>query len=301
MVDFSVFNELSLPLSDINEFENFFKILANLKTLGLNKIRMDREFTQYYEILPNVTFQQLLGQISDRDKERRLKSFINNSITMIESPLIKIDEEESEQLLENEYFYLEKSTIGALACCDIWNSIAISFNSDEQWNKENIILQKQTIEDECTINIRHSSKVEHLVAHADFFDELEAEKKLNITQINFWGKRNELFPNKIHFCKEVEKQIKNLDKTIFQQAINILREVENDKKSITDYSVHTEGETVKTNPDMIKERTFSIEDKVLVFEKHITSLSNGNRLYFIEDEDKIYIGYIGKHLTTKNF
>ena len=72
MVNFSVFNELSLPLKDIKEFENFFEVLTLLRNLGLEKIRMDRKFTEYPEILPNLTFQQLIGQVSDRDKKRRL-------------------------------------------------------------------------------------------------------------------------------------------------------------------------------------------------------------------------------------
>ena len=222
MVEFSVFNELSLPLRKEKEFENFFEILTKLKSLGVEKIRMDREFTKYTEILPNKTFQQLIGKMPKGDKKRRLSRFIKNSIAVIESPLIMSEEDEKEQLLENEYFYNNISTKGGLACCDIWNTIVISFNSKDEWNHKVIILQKQTIlnDKKIDINIRHASKIKHLDTHQDFFQELEEDTKLGIKQDNFWEKRKEFFPNKIILSKEIEKQIKDLDKTIFQQAIS---------------------------------------------------------------------------------
>ncbi len=303
MVNFSVFNELSLPLRDIKEFEYFFKVLRELKSFGLEKIRMDREFTKYSEILPNKTFQQLIGEIpvSDRDKKRRLLSFIKNGIAVIESPLIMSDEDEKEQLLENEYFYKNVSTKGGLACCDIWNTISISFNSKDEWNNKTVILRKETISYEKDIDIRHASIVEHLYTHQDFFEELEKDKKLGITQNNFWEKREELFPEKIIFCKELEKQIKKLDKTIFQQAIAILRDIETDKKLITDYNYSRESQSVKNDTELKKHRYFTINSKKVYFDNHIKSLSNANRIYFLEQDNKIYIGYIGKHLPTQKF
>ena len=225
MVNFSVFNELSLPMQDIREFEIFFKVLNRLRELGMEKIRMDKNFTQYPEILSNITFQQLLGQITDRTQQRRLKSFVNNSISVIETPLIKEDEKEQEELLINEYFYNSKSNDGGLACSDIWNTIAISFSSDEQWNKDSIKLQKHTItSDIIDVDIRHTSKIDHLDTHRDFFQDLEKEKRLNITQDNFWEKRERYFPNKIVFCKEVEEQIKKIDKDIEELLNKVLDE-----------------------------------------------------------------------------
>lgn len=298
MVNFSVFNELSLPLEDIKEFEKFFEVLTSLRSLGLEKIRMDRNFTQYPEILPNLTFQQFIGQVSDRDKKRRLLNFIKDSITVIESPLIMEDEEEKEQLLENEYFYKDISTIGALACCDIWNTITVSFSSHTQWNTNYIILKKQTILDEnkININIRHSSKVEHLASHQNFFKELEEEKKLGITQDEFWEKRAEFFPKKIVFCIEIKKQINGLDKNIFQQAMSILRDVENGKKKITDYNHSSESKSVCNDGKLRKMRIFTYKNIKIQFNDHLKSLPNANRMYFLERNKKIYIGYIGKHL-----
>ena len=46
---------------------------------------------------------------------------------------------------------------------------------------------------------------------------------------------------------------------------------------------------------------FKIGDKKEYFQKHIKNLSSGYRIYYFEKNDKIYIGYIGKHLKTKKY
>ena len=300
MVNFSVFNELSLPINDIKEFENFFQILSRLRELGMEKIRMDRDFTMYPEILPNTPFNQLIGQIRDRTKERRLKSFIVNSISIIESPLIKEDEEEKEELLVNEYFYNGISNNGALACSDIWNTIVVSFLSNYEWDRDSIKLEKHTIENDIiNINVRHASKVEYLDSHKKFFQDLEDEKRLNITQDNFWKNRKEFFPKRLIFCKEVEKQIKSIDRDIFYQAINILRDIETDKKHIKDFNYSPESQSVKDNESLKKLRYFTIGSEKNYFDNHIKFSSH--RIYFIEKNNIIYIGYIGKHLATKKY
>ena len=304
MVNFSVFNELSLPIRNIKEFEKFFQVLQYLRNLGLEKIRMDRGFTEYPEILPNTTFSQLLGQITNIEQRRRLLSFIKDSINIIETPLIKEEEKtKQEELLVNEYFYNDESNNGGLACSDIWNTIVVSFLSSEEWDQNNIILQKQTITNDniqkIDIDIRHASKTEHLDKHKEFFDELEIEKRLNITQENFWNRIYELFPNKIIFCKEVEEQIKIINKQIFYQAINILRDIETDKKQIVDFNYSPESLSVKSNEELKKLRYFTIDDKKVYFDNHLKFSSH--RIYFLEQDGKIYIGYIGKHLPTKKF
>jgi len=306
MVEFAVFNELSLPFQnniDIeNKFIDFFKLLKELENKNLTKIRMDKNFKNYPEIIKNITFQQFFGQLHESVIKDRLREFITNGIIKIESPLIKIEEnDEQNEILENEYFYKKESTIGGLACCHIWDTVAVSFQSNKEWNKEKIVLQKQTILDEQEINIdiRHASKVEHLNSHQKFFKELEEEKKLDITQNNFWERKKEFFPKRIVFCKEVEKQIKDLDKRILQQVVNILRNIETNKKLITDYKHSPESQSVKNDDSLRRQRLFTIENNKVFFENHIKSLPNANRIYFLEQGDRIFIGYIGKHLPTK--
>lgn len=182
--------------------------------------------------------------------------------------------------------------LGGLACCDIWNSISISFRSDDKWDNDFITITKNT-ED---IKIRHLSQPSHVEIHHDFFKEIEEELKLEITQKNFWIRREEFFPDKILFCKEVRKQIEGLDTTIFKQAMSILRDVESGRKVITDYKYSPESQSVKNNFELKKFRFFTIDEEKVYFDNHIKSLPNANRIYFLEKDGKIYIGYIGKHL-----
>lgn len=307
MVDFSVFNELSLPLDKQTakeKFGLFFTLLKELKSRGLNQIRMSERFKNY-EIVEGSIFQNFLGQ-QDREFKGRLRSFLSNATVIIASPIIQENEQEQREAKDNsEYFYDNRPINGGLACCDIWNTLAISFNSDS-WNANNIDIQKHVIDEnsniiKSAILIKHASEVGHLSLHKNFFDDLEGETKNKITQENFWAKKNELFPSKIIFCEEVERQIqiKQLDKKTFKYAISILRDIETGKKPINQLTISGEGETVKTNPKLRSKREFSISGKKEFFEKHIKNFPNNqHRIYFLERYNKIYIGYIGKHLPT---
>ncbi len=295
MLDFAVFNEVSLPLPDDIKIEStfgyFFGVLKELKNHNLTTVRMDRDFKNY-DILPNIAFQQFLGQVQDRDFELRLKSFAFNKVIVIDSPLIK-DNVDEDLLMAGNYSYDgDEPFIGGLACSDIWSSIAVSFSSHEKWNKDYISIEKDTVD----ITIKHVSMLGHLNSHQAFFDDMEEEYKLGITQDYLWERKKDFFPIKIVFCKEIEKQIKTLDKIIFQQAISILRDIETNKKSITDYKYSGESQSVKNDDKLKKLRYFTINNEKVYFDNHIKSLPNANRIYFLEKEDKIYIGYIGKHL-----
>lgn len=306
MVRFSVFNELSLPFSTeekiVEKFITFFKLLEEIKKKGLDTLRLSRDFKSY-EILKNVNFQQFVGQQQDQEFKRKIVSFLmNNGVVLIDSPIIK-EEENKEQDIVNgsEYLYDDQITDGGLACCDVWNTLAISFNSDIQWDTNNIALQRDGLSDDGeiiqqSIYIRHSAKVKHLEVHHAFFEGLEKEIKLGITQENFWQQRQIFFPNIIVFCPEIESQISELDKRVFQQAISIFRDVETQRKLITDFKHSGEGKTVRNDPELRGIREFTVNGGKVFFENHVKSLPHNYRIYFLEQNRKIQIGYIGKHL-----
>lgn len=298
MVNFSVFNELSLPI-DANtakeKFGIFFNLLTQLKNKNLNKIRMSDDFKNY-QILNNINFEQFLGQQKDRDFKTRLKGFINSNIVKINSPIIQ--ENEGAQIATqrtNEYFYKGTTTNGGLACCDIWNTIAISFDSSSEWDKDNISIKRNALA-KTSIEIKHASKESHLQSHTVFFNVLKKEINQNITQKNLWSKKYKFFPQVIVFCPEVKKQIKTIDKIVFGRAISILRDIELKQKKITDFKWSSESQSVSQNPKLKQHRMFTINGKHEFIKNHIKSLPNKYRIYFLERGNKIYIGYIGKHL-----
>lgn len=309
MVNFSVFNELSLPFStDINIVDNFiefFKLLSVMKNKGLNTLRLSQDLKNY-EVLENVSFQQFIGQQNDIEFKRRIISLLmNNGVVLIDSPIIKDDDTDEQEIIKScEYLYDEKTTDGGLACCDIWNTVAVSFNSHIQWDIDHIVLNKQSLSDDgelvqYEINIKHASKSEHLETHQQFFNHLEEEIKLCITQDIFWEQSKKYFPNIIIFCPEIESQIKKLDKLVFQQAMSILRDVETQQKLITDFKHSGESPTIHKNDALKELREFTINGNKVFFEQHIKSFPNAYRMYFLEQDEHIYIGYIGKHLKGK--
>lgn len=307
MVDFSVFNELSLPLDKDKakyKFGIFLKLLEKLRSKNLNKIRMSSDFKNY-QILKDVTFQKFLGQQKDIEFKRRLKGFITSSIVEIDSPIIQ--ENEKEQIVNqqiNEYFYKRATTSGGLACCDIWNTISISFDSSPEWDKDSIDIKRNTIDNDDNIvndcvKIKHASKKNHLQSHTDFFKALEKEIKQNITKENLWNKKGEFFPQVVAFCPEVEQQIKTINKIVFKRVISILRDIELNHKQITDFNWSPESQSVIKNPKLKERRLFTVNGRKEFFENHIKSLPDKYRIYFLERGSKIHIGYIGKHLPLK--
>ncbi|OIR25227.1 hypothetical protein [Bathymodiolus thermophilus thioautotrophic gill symbiont] len=304
MVNFSIFNELSLPLEQYTEqkkFGVFFELLKQLKDKGLNQIRMSSEFEDY-DILKNVSFREFFGRQQEIDFKNRLRDFIGNQVIKIDSPIIKDnDTDELDVLNKTEYLYNNDSTNGGLACCDIWHTIAVSFDSDPQWNADNISIKKEVIDEnttitENTVQIKHASKASHLLSHQNFFSALEKEIQQNITRGNLWDKKVDFFPQIIVFCPEIEKQIKKIDKTVFDCAISILRDVESKQKKITDFNHSPESQSVTQNPSLKIYRMFTIDGKKEFIGNHVKSLPNHYRIYFLEKKGKIYIGHIGKHL-----
>lgn len=297
MVKFSVFNELSLPFEnelDIeNEFIVFFKLLKDLEKKQLKKIRFEKTFKEY-DIVKNINFQQFMGQCKSSTFKDRLREFLTNQIIKIESPLINDDEIDSlRERIEPQYIFEAQSTFGGLACADIWGTVAISFQSDDKWKNSLVELYKDSTE----ISIKHISESTHIQMHKDFFDMLEQCIQLDIKPSNFWKRKDELFKNKIIICNEVEKQIKNIDTTIFSQAISILRDIENGVKSLSDFTTSPESQSVEQNSKLKKLREFEIDGNKEYFQNHIKNLPNGYRIHYFEKNDKIYIGYIGTHLS----
>ena len=307
MVDFCVFNELSLPLDKHkakNNFGLFFGLLKELKEKNLTQIRMSDDFKNC-NILEEVTFEKFLGQQTDKAFQTRLKSFINNGITLIDSPIIKdTDKKQMDIKNKTDYFFNEAPTDGGLACCDIWDTIAISFKTSEEWDTSGIAIHKNMLDDNGAIVdkkvvIKHASSNSHLDNHSIFFDTLENEVKLDIAKVDFWEKRTSNFPNKIRFCKEVEGTIRNLNDTVFQKSMSLLRDIETERKKISDFPYSGESSTVKNNSKLSEIRKFTVESEKIFFENHF-KIGDG-RIYFLERNAQIYIGYIGKHLPTSRY
>lgn len=305
MVDYSILNTKSLPFLSK---EDFYRELQNFSMI-LNYLRDKEYYTSIrsivdiksLDIVKGINLQKLLGEIRDRDMKRRVTSLFTNQIIPFEYP-ISITGEELGLL---EYRYLDER-VDEIGYADIFQTLLISFNSSEKWDKDRLNLKKIILEEsgdytEREVEIYNTSRVEHLESNLEIFEKIDNEKIESLVK-NFKETYRVIF-KKLEFGIDVIKNIEYLDKRVLRDAIAILYQLEIGKKELTDFKCSGESESVMNNPELKERRKFKMEngEEYYMFQ-HIKNLPNGNRIYFHKKSDeKIYIGYIGKHLKTVKY
>lgn len=305
MVDYSILNTKSLPFLSKEDFyrelQNFSMILNYLRDKGYYTSIRSIVDIKSLDIVKGINLQKLLGEIRDRDMKRRVTSLFTNQIIPFEYPISTTGEELG--LLE--YRYLDER-VDEIGYADIFQTLLISFNSSEKWDKDRLNLKKIILEEsgdytEREVEIYNTSRVEHLESNLEIFEKIDNEKIESLVK-NFKETYRVIF-KKLEFGIDVIKNIEYLDKRVLRDAIAILYQLEIGKKELTDFKCSGESESVMSNPELKERRKFKMEngEEYYMFQ-HIKNLPNGNRIYFHKKSDeKIYIGYIGKHLKTVKY
>lgn len=305
MVDYSILNTKSLPFLSKEDFyrelQNFSMILNYLRDKGYYTSIRSIVDIKSLDIVKGINLQKLLGEIRDRDMKRRVTSLFTNQIIPFEYPISTTGEELG--LLE--YRYLDER-VDEIGYADIFQTLLISFNSSEKWDKDRLNLKKIILEEsgdytEREVEIYNTSRVEHLESNLEIFEKIDNEKIESLVK-NFKETYRVIF-KKLEFGIDVIKNIEYLDKRVLREAIAILYQLEIGKKELTDFKCSGESESVLNNPELKERRKFKMEngEEYYMFQ-HIKNLPNGNRIYFHKKSDeKIYIGYIGKHLKTVKY
>lgn len=305
MVDYSILNTKSLPFLSKEDFyrelQNFSMILNYLRDKGYYTSIRSIVDIKSLDIVKGINLQKLLGEIRDRDMKRRVTSLFTNQIIPFEYPISTTGEELG--LLE--YRYLDER-VDEIGYADIFQTLLISFNSSEKWDKDRLNLKKIILEEsgdytEREVEIYNTSRVEHLESNLEIFEKIDNEKIESLVK-NFKETYRVIF-KKLEFGIDVIKNIEYLDKRVLRDAIAILYQLEIGKKELTDFKCSGESESVMNNPELKERRKFKMEngEEYYMFQ-YIKNLPNGNRIYFHKKSDeKIYIGYIGKHLKTVKY
>lgn len=305
MVDYSILNTKSLPFLSKEDFyrelQNFFLILNYLIDKGYYTSIRSIVDIKSLDIVKGINLQKLLGEIRDRDMKRRVTSLFTNQIIPFEYPISTTGEELG--LLE--YRYLDER-VDEIGYADIFQTLLISFNSSEKWDKDRLNLKKIILEEsgdytEREVEVYNTSRVEHLESNLEIFEKIDNEKIESLVK-NFKETYRVIF-KKLEFGIDVIKNIEYLDKRVLRDAIAILYQLEIGKKELTDFKCSGESESVLNNPELKERRKFKMEngEEYYMFQ-HIKNLPNGNRIYFHKKSDeKIYVGYIGKHLKTVKY
>lgn len=303
--DFLIFNSKSLPFKNKYEFEkefkNFIKILTLLsdKQHYYHQLKSDVSL-ENLKVFDGFTFKEILNKV-ERDMKSMILSFLTNRTIKIEIPIVKEKEGLNLGLVEYRYNNELNNEMGYV---DMFNTFLISFLSSDEWETSKIQLKKYICNkemdiEELDIEINNISKEEHLNLHKDRLEDKRYKIIDNLIK-DFFKYKDKYFKNKIIINSEVEKSLEKLDKIVLARAITILYDLETENRKIDDYEHSSESETVQNNPNFLKERLFKFDDgtKEYVFD-HLKSLPSGNRIYYLEKNGKIYICYIGPHLSTK--
>ena len=153
------------------------------------------------------------------------------------------------------------------------------------------------------------------ITNIDDFKELKNNNLwTKVNSSNLWDLRGDLFPN-LCLCDSVEEQCLDLGShRAFNQILHRLKELDVvasdwivggfDYKEIkaNGLNISPESKTTMQNEKYVRERTFSLPNgRREIFELHLKIDNIRIHIYPDNNDKKIYIGYIGKHLGTVKF
>jgi hypothetical protein len=183
--------------------------------------------------------------------------------------------------------------------------LAFSFNSDEIWDEPFFSLRCDEFEGNH-LKVNNVTTREHWNVH---FEQISDERKgqaLNSDDIEKWIDGE--FPHVI-FTSGASKQLKSEDSQLFLSEIwdacKELNEVIERACSVVSYQyvirktnleITDESSTVKNSSKLNRYRSFTYNGGPCFFYYHIKNFSGKKRVHFIIDDNKIVIGYLGKHL-----
>ncbi|WMJ72023.1 hypothetical protein RCC89_02385 [Cytophagaceae bacterium ABcell3] len=323
-MEFLILNEASIPYDSIEvadeQLPNFLNIVSGAFDNRVKAILLSNEIDRGWFELPITPLHSLREWLALKRENRDFVRKVKFIITKTSAPQIP-----SSEILVNERhqlsnFFLKSSkeiSVPSLGAAYLLKQLAVSFASAQLWLPRHIPL----LHNELTTHGETRNEV--IVNNCATIDSWEAylkvinqQRKVNLKKSNdLWNNRREIFPNLI-FCGASEGQLQNLQvaDTVFNQLLSALEKLNNYCEDADSYSlqetveytqlrISDESNSVKQNPKLRRHRMFMINGRKTFFGFHIKSFSGALRLYFLPDrsEQKIYIGYFGKHLPTANY
>jgi len=323
-----MFNELSIaPVNSKNLvreiLENFVQSFIKAREMGFSEMRL------YENSIQNLYQIQLFnGYNIDKWLEDNEKNSANEYIVSRDSqasfqeifttyPLIT----ESE-ISENEFYNRSEFTkllddnthkVFGLGAAYIYDSLAISLETNLEWKNNNIsilhyFLTHNGEEVNENASVKHFSNINFLNAHESWIQQIQVDSLKKSQEL--WEQRDVFFPH-LTLCAEVERQLQKIGvNKMLLQIINRLKSLNDyaehwktgdfsyeDVNATTDLRISPESNNTIKNYGSLRRFTIPNQGKKL-FDLHIKT---GNlRFHFYPDNNnrKIYIGYIGKHLRT---
>lgn len=228
--------------------------------------------------------------------------------------------------------YIEVTDVNGEFCVDIGGVSHVGIGCAFAHETQDILISRATHEiwKEEYINGIYSSldeygeiiSIESRLTNISELMSCEGIKKIALERVfanissgyDLWEHREELYPN-LKFCDSVKTQLYTDPERYhilkIMERLNILQSYFSQKHDFYQprelgMNARTESDTVKSDPDLKKYRLFKLPTgEQVYFYDHVgfTGKFSGGRIYFypMVEEQKCYIGYIGRHLPTKKF
>ncbi len=318
MFDSIVLNEASLPFKSADDCEKhiecFFDLLHNAMLNDIHFTRVDDTEGAWTHLnyAEGFAFGHWLNRIEDKERQRQVKSVLSS----VKCPLLNMNDNKQQENVENILFVLEQDQnqeVLGLAFASLNDSHGISFNSNNIWRQQLISIVKlwseNSEENTELLDVPNISKLEHLKPLIDDFKSKRLQNKKYLDDLK--SKDNPDFKNLL-FTDTVLKSLKSIQPLDFKKVIGVFCKLDkaiSDSESLealivsSGLDISGESESTMANRTLVRLRTFKHPTLgAKVFEIHIKNFSGGKRMHILPDyeENKICIGYFGKHLKTSN-
>ena len=311
-----VFNELSLnkPFNSKQvAIKGMTEFTETLRTAIEKGAKRELYTKDNFDLLQLSLGYQIYQWRTDRAVDRDERSFLRSLQDKTYTPLPDVVD------ASVEIKYLGSRAIG-LEYASSCKALAVSFQSEEQWNCDLLKLSVTELNengDLCTktVDVFHASSKQHALNHTSW---IVGQSRVNIVSgSDLWERRNELLPN-LEFCEETAKQLIALQSgnVMLRPVIKRLFELEDYCKnwntgafSPGDLPCSTTPESQVTLNQYGRERTFMCPDgQERIFSWHVRLTPMAWRVYLIpiapnslNPTGKMIIGYVGPHLSTTQF
>ncbi len=302
-MEYFILNGHSLPIQkDIEDrcLKQFFELYKTAMNHNFKQILIPNYMDPHWyeiQISQGRTIRHWINE-QPRDYRTRIKSLIQS----IECPL-NVGEIRGPRISD---FYYNGKSVPLLGAAYLLKQLAFSFNSDKIWNDLFFSLDCEELDSD--IGVSNATTIEHWDIH--FNQILEERKKLALTSddIEKWIAGE--FPH-IIFTDNASRLLKRERSPVFLrefwEACEKLNEaIEKANVPISYYyiisetnlDISDESVTVKQNKKLSRHRKMIYDGESHYFWHHIKNFTGWKRVHFTIADNKIVIGYLGKHLPT---
>lgn len=320
-MEYFVLNEHSFNFEGDSDYINsclvtLFDVYKEAVSKDFRQIRVTENIdSNWYDIdMGNqYTIRKWIDNQSEKDYKTRLKSLISSTT----APIFRIEDivkEKRHSFSEFKYNGLDVPVLGATF---LLNQLSLSINSDQIWCSSSFSLNclELTEDDFCetNANVKNVTTLDHWNENFKLIIDYRASLAKNKEEREVLiGRFSEIM-----FTPKALKQIMNADHEFFieiwtnlqslDDVIKIINEENTElsyqrlKNDCLELNISDESDSVKQNPNFSKYRSFMFEENRYFFGHHIKRFKNSKRVHFIISNNKVVIGYAGKHLPTQRF